>query len=336
MSNRRSQLLAQWYPRRDACQWVLGTVYQTHGPCYRKAGAMMLFNSDGEQFGILSGGCLESDIQRHARKVLASGKALTLCYDGSDEDDLSFQLGIGCGGTVHIVLQPLQAEQNYLQLDRLYERLRQRLSSLYLQRIPSGDGQVESRLLSEFEPQVTPTLQSLEEATWLATPIEPEPHLLVVGGGIDARPVVTLAHGLGWQVSVWDPRPANGRREFFMVASHLFSQPAEALPQLISQYSIDAAILMTHNVTLDAQALAQLHGLPLRYLAMLGPVRRRDQVLEQAGLGIDQLTTPLCGPAGLNLGGELPESIALSILAECHAHLEGCDARSLSFMPISA
>ena len=52
----------------------------------------MLFNSLGQQFGLLSGGCLESDIQRYAKEVMASGQPTTICYDGSDEDDISFQL----------------------------------------------------------------------------------------------------------------------------------------------------------------------------------------------------------------------------------------------------
>ncbi|MFC6672816.1 XdhC family protein [Marinobacterium aestuariivivens] len=126
MANQLTRLLLQWYPQRDALEWVLGTVYRTEGPSYRKAGAMMLFNSLGQAFGMLSGGCLESDIQRHARRVMQSGQALTLCYDGSDEDDLSFQLGIGCGGTVHILLQPIRADNDYLQPDLVHRALEQR------------------------------------------------------------------------------------------------------------------------------------------------------------------------------------------------------------------
>mgnify|MGYP002043716966 CR=1 FL=1 len=55
----------------------------------------MLFNDLGEQFGLLSGGCLEADIQIKAAKVIASGTPTTICYDASDEDDMVFLLGIG-------------------------------------------------------------------------------------------------------------------------------------------------------------------------------------------------------------------------------------------------
>ena len=61
---------------------------------------MSLIGSEGAQLGLLSGGCLEADVRLNARKVMSGGKALSLRYDGDDEDDLSYHLGIGCGGIV--------------------------------------------------------------------------------------------------------------------------------------------------------------------------------------------------------------------------------------------
>ncbi|MCT7654537.1 XdhC family protein [Oceanimonas sp. NS1] len=87
---------------------------------------------------------------------------------------------------------------------------------------------------------------------------------------------------------------------------------------------------MAHNISLDGAALRALYQTPLRYLAMLGPSHRRDQVLEWAGLSINDINMPLAGPAGLAIGAALPESIALAILAECHAVLAGGSTRSLS------
>ena len=236
MANQLSNLLAEWYPNRDSCDWVLGTVYKTEGPCYRKAGAMMLFNSFGQQFGMLSGGCLESDIQVHARRVMQTGKPVTLCYDGSDEDDLSFQLGIGCGGTVYIMLTPVHADNGYQCLDQLREALIKRESGQYIQPIPGGATSsaraeyVAKAVSSDRKPQAW--IQNKTGTDYLITPVTPDPHLLVVGGGIDARPVVSMAKQLGWTVSVWDPRPANARKEFFMDADLLLRDPVESLPDV--------------------------------------------------------------------------------------------------------
>lgn len=339
MSNHLSCLLSQWYPERDNCDWVLATIYDTHGPCYRKPGAMMLFSSKGHQLGMLSGGCLESDIGVNARKVIQTGKAMLVCYDGSDEDDLSFHLGIGCGGTIYIMLQQINRNNQYLALTQVYEALKQRISGFYYQPIVGK----ETDALAYFQPErisdiaatallvPSPLYDSTHgEADWLATPIVPEPHLLVVGGGIDARPLVNIALQLGWKVSLWDPRPANARKEYFANVSHIIKGEANVLSAFALEKDVNAAILMSHSVAIDAQALQALATSTLQYLALLGPNNRRQEVITQAEVTEQSLPFSFAGPAGLDIGGTLPESIALSILAECHASLFNKNARSIS------
>lgn len=336
MANQLSQLLKQWRERRDDTEWVLGAVYKTEGHCYRKAGAMMLMNGLGQQFGLLSGGCLESDILNHARRVMDSGRAVTLRYDGSDEDDLSFRLGIGCGGTVHILLQPLDAEHEYLHLDAVQEALADRRSGLYHQCIPDGSGVTQSGFVpgdgaaGSLVHGGPARLEEREGALWLVTPVVPDPHLLIVGGGLDARPVAAIASELGWEVTVCDPRPANARREFFLTADTLLRCQGAELADYAGRRGVNAAIIMSHNLAIDADALSALRSFPLDYLALLGPEKRRAQVVDEAGLIESRLPVALAGPAGLDIGAELPESIALSILAECHASLKGRNAGSLS------
>ncbi len=335
MANQLSHLLSHWYPNRRDRNWVLGTVYKTEGPCYRKAGAMMLFNDLGQQFGMLSGGCLESDIQKHAVRVMQEGRAITLRYDGNDEDDLSFRLGIGCGGIVHILLQPLTAENQYLMLDVVHQALKDRRLGCFYQRIPDRSGQVDGYFVTAAQPSESTgshlaTLVEKEGSHWLATPVFPPPHLLVAGGGVDARPLVAMAIELGWQVSLWDPRPANARREFFMGVDQILRSPDEELACFVRQHTVDAAVLMTHNMGLDSRALSALRSANLKYLAILGPQHRRNQVLEVAGVVESELGIPVAGPAGLDLGAKLPEDIALSILAECQACLNRRSGRSIS------
>ena len=332
MSSHLRALLADWYPQRDTAQWVLGTVYATEGPAYRKAGAMMLFSHDGQQLGMLSGGCLESDIHRHARQVMQRSEPVTLTYDGSDEDDVAFQLGIGCGGTVHILLQPLSVENDYLSLVPVYEALRERRSGLYRQRLPGKDAVVEALFdatVSLGAYSARAQLRQKNGERWLHTPVMPPPHVLIAGGGVDARPLATLAHDLGWDVSVWDPRPANARREYFTMAEQLLRCPVEELGAYVERKKVNAAVLMTHNVPLDAEVLRWLSDAPLDYLALLGPVNRRRRVMSEAGVSDEALRTPLSGPAGLDIGATLPETIALSILAECQAVLQRHAAQSL-------
>ncbi len=332
MSNHLLYLLTQWSRLKDEAEWVLGTVYKTEGPAYRKSGAMMLFSDAGHQLGMLSGGCLESDIHLHARKVMLNQKPITLTYDGSDEDDVAFQLGIGCGGTVHILLQPLMPENGYLGLPQVLQAMQDHRQGYYLQKVSDQD--IEARFevgrLSSERQSTNAQLLEKDDGLWLSTAIEAPLHLLIVGGGIDARPVAQMAHQLGWQVSLWDSRPANGRPEYFQNLSQRLTGPANEISEFCRRSSVKAAVLMSHNVSMDAKALAALAGLELNYVALLGPHNRRERVIAESGITLSELSVPLSGPAGLDLGAELPETIALSILSECHAAVKGTTARSLS------
>ncbi len=334
MANQLQALLELWHSHKNSRNWVMGTIYKTTGPCYRKAGATMLFDDLGKHYGLLSGGCLEADIQRHAQQVFNSRQSKTLCYDGSDEDDFSFQLGVGCGGTVHILLQPVLAENEYLRLDQLRNHLLDRRHCHYLQKIPNaGETLAQISLLKNTDSQSRAQLIRLDDGDWLQTPVAPVPHILIVGAGVDARPMAQLFRTQGWRVSLCDPRPANARAAYFPGCDCYSCHPDELSTQLDLQ-QVDAAIVMGHNLEQDAAALRALYLHPLKYLGLLGPISRRGRVLQQAGLTLEQLnaslSTPLRGPVGLNLGGELPESIALATCAELHAVLHGADGRSLS------
>lgn len=300
----------------------------------------MLFNDMGEQFGLLSGGCLEADIQIKASQVMVSQTSMTVCYDANDEDDMSFLLGIGCGGIIHLLLQPLGSHNNYLQLPAVLEALEKRQSFILLQKI-TRDGESSKATFLAKKSENYDLLEArlgakkalltvVSEQTCLAIRIIPPRHLLVVGGGVDARPLANMAATLGWDITLCDPRPANARREHFMdVCTILRCQPLSLDEEPLFEY-FDAAIVMTHNLQFDADAIICLQKSNIKYLALLGPAVRKDQVLDLAGLRSAKLTVPIAGPAGLSLGGELPEEIALSILAECQAIINNVDAHSLS------
>ena len=314
MNNQLSAMLSAWQENRNSTEWVLGTVYRTEGSAYRKAGAMMLINGHGQQFGLLSGGCLEADIIRNARKAMLTGRPVMLTYDGNDEDDLSFKLGVGCGGTVHIMLQPVSAE-NDLGLSDLHSALTRRQGGLYFQKINAVEGYFQT---GEIHANPPAHIESRIDGDWLVTPISPEPHILVVGGGIDARPVIGIAHTMGWKTTLVDPRPANARPEHFPQADMILRKIDRDLAAYVRDQRVDAVILMAHSVGIDANALGVLCDTPIRHLSALGPRHRFADVLERAGLERRDLGFDISSPAGLDIGGQLPESIALSMLSGIH------------------
>ena len=339
MTMQLSAMLSTWAPKRDNEEWVLGTVFKTEGSSYRKPGAMSLISSGGDQLGLLSGGCLEADIRLNARKVMASGIPVCIRYDGDDEDDLSYRLGIGCGGVVYVLLELINAENNYQGLLNIQAALVARQSGQLRQHIPKPGAQslpstfaVGSRLTRK---RAKSLLLETDGETWLNSHITPAPHLLVAGGGIDAQPVVILANQLGWETTVWDPRPANARDEFFHMADQRLRCSPEELADQVRALSVNAAMLMTHSVPMDAQSLQALSDKGLDYVGLLGPTHRREEVFEEAGLIDTDFKPTVDGPAGFDIGGELPESIALSVIAKCHDAIFGADGRSVAGAELS-
>ncbi|CAI3798329.1 putative xanthine dehydrogenase subunit A [Rheinheimera sp. MM224] len=333
MSNQLMNLLYSWQKQKDEMQWVLATIFETAGSSYRKSGAMMLINSMGQYKGLLSGGCLEADIMRRARQCWDSGKNRIIQYDMREEDDLSWTLGLGCGGMVKILLQPIVAQHGYLGLPELMMKLEAQQRCGYVQ-------QLNEDIPSNYLVPVEEAERSLAEgekagqfekdgSVFLLHCLKPPPFVAVFGGGLDAKPLVSMAIELGWRVKLIDPRPANAREAYFRGAE-LFKKEILSLESEPWLHNLDAAIVMSHNIELDAQALTVLKEQKLKYLGVLGPEHRTARVLKLAGLSAADLPVRLANPMGLRLGGDLPESIALSVLAEVHAVLENQNAESIS------
>jgi len=330
MANRISQLLSHWSENRDKHLWVLATIIQTDGSSYRKAGAMMLINDMGQYFGLLSGGCLESDIMRQARRCWDNQQNRIIEYDMREEEDLAWQLGIGCGGMVRILLQPVHIDNNYLKLDELNSCLEQRQNAEYHQQIDEGMPLNKVLPVVHNLQTVAATIQNNGLVDVFVQQLKPAPLLAVFGAGVDAKPVVSIAAELGWQVILIDPRVGYAKVEYFTKASQIVRESFEQLHDASWLNQIDVALVLTHNIKLDAAALKLVQNSSAKYVGLLGPTHRTDRVLDIATLTRNDLTKPLANPVGLRVGGELPESIALSMLAEAHAVLEEADGLSIS------
>lgn len=121
MQHHIEDLLEHWLPLADDA-WVLAVITSIQGSAYRKVGAMMLFHEFGQGAGILSGGCLEVDLRRHAQQAMQTQKLKRVIYDASDDADASYRLG--CGGIVEIMLIPLLKENHDLSLGELANAFR--------------------------------------------------------------------------------------------------------------------------------------------------------------------------------------------------------------------
>jgi xanthine/CO dehydrogenase XdhC/CoxF family maturation factor len=334
MSNHLNALLSAWFAQRDSCQWVLATIIETQRSSYRKRGAMMLINSLGQTFGLLSGGCLETDLMQQARKCWLNKTNITVCYDMQDDSDIAWQLGIGCGGLVKVLVQPIDINNNYLDLLQLKTQIDNRTPCYYAVDTANSCNTANSSVATKNQ-----VLKSNLSGDQNIFTITPTPALVIFGGGIDSQPLVCMAHTLGWLVCLVDSRTAYARTAYFKNADIIINTDYASLATNPLIPKADAIVVMHHNIILDAKALQltqtidRLSG--AQYVGILGPQHRTKQVLAQAKLLSTNLTcnlsNKLASPIGLDLGGDLPESIALAILAQAHAVIEKASAENLGF-----
>lgn len=337
---------------------VLGTVIATEGSTYRKPGAMMLIAADNSYCGLISGGCLEADLAAHAESVFSDGQTREVCYDMSHGDDFAWGLGLGCDGVIHLMLQRLDRDGDFgflKSLDAAWQARDEGLLSLvtastdpayaagdFALECASGDSVGRAELVpgqfastgavfgAGHDMSRRYWLESMETTTGklnvLLIPLTPPPSLLICGAGIDALPVARLAIEMGWNCTVVDHRSGFARADRFPAACEIkLLQPAE-LSDKHSLGRVDAAVLMTHNLGHDRAYLSQVVEAGVAYIGLLGPRARRDRLLGEIGAN----HVHVHGPAGLDIGAEMPESIALAIVAEIHAFLNRRDGRMLT------
>jgi xanthine/CO dehydrogenase XdhC/CoxF family maturation factor len=346
-------LLSFYDAHRAAQSLVLVTVVATEGSTYRKPGALMLIGADGSYQGMVSGGCLERDLALRAREVFESGEPQRFTYDLRDDEQQPWGLGLGCEGVIHLLLRRLDRERQFGFLPFLKRSLEERHAcSLSLAvgaghpSVPlglfairnaagetqaehegllaglagAGNGQQRARAVARRIPVSGQAVEVLH------IQIHPTPRVLICGAGPDAQPLAEQVTSLGWECWVVDHRPAFADAGRFPRATAILqSDPAELSGQ-IALGEISAAVVMSHNLKHDEDYLRQLLPAGVPYVGLLGPAARRRRLLERVGGEY----AAVHGPAGLDIGAELPESIALSIMAEIHAVLNARDGGSLA------
>lgn len=320
---------------------VLATLVCVRGSTYRRPGARMLVRDGHRVAGTISGGCLEAEVCRQA-KLLGSSTRL-IEFNTIDDDDALIGYSMGCKGIIRILLQPLAGDA--MQLWEQIARSRDAGQPCCLATVYAGPRIGQQALLADERlfgaPEILETLapvlrsvmqrgkrRNLEQsfpdglAEVFVEPIAPPVRLLIFGGGPDAAPLAQIAHALGWHVVVVDPRPRDLLAGRFPHARQIIeSAPIAALSQL-KLTARTAVVLMMHNYALDADLLEALPPAAAAYIGLLGPRHRTRQIaddLGRRGIDLNRKFANLYTPAGLDLGTDDPEEIALAIVAEIQA-----------------
>ncbi len=333
---------------------VLATVVGTEGSTYRRPGARMLVAVDGtRRAGSISGGCLEGDLLAAAWERTAPGRPPVLVhYDTRRDADALFGHGTGCQGRVSVLLERLEPGGRAPDaLDELGATVLQRRRPAVLARaLGKGAARGQSLLFTGAGEAAVDTFTDRDTAgrvrraagaAWGAARsawedvagagvvflehVAPPPSLTLYGTGPDAAFILRLARLQGWHVAVGGPRAAGAAAALAGADRLVFGSPARLADELVPEPG-GAALLMTHSYLADLLLLERLVHAPVRYLGILGPRARRDKLL--ADLGKHTARPPaahleriLHAPAGLDLGTDGPEGIALSVVAEIQAVL---------------
>ena len=341
--------------KRAAGRVAVATLVNTHGTTPRKEGAHMVVGEGGAVVGSVTiGGCVDAQVIEEAEDVLATDRPRLLEMNLGDEE--AWEIGLTCGGTIEVFVEPLAVGRPDDPAVRLYERARAharaggraavvtRLDGPGAKLLVLDSGAVEGSLGDPFlderfaaeVPQAiaggTSRTLYLENVRAFVEVVAPPALLLVVGASHVAMPLVTLARTLGYRTAVLDGRPRFATAERFPDVDDLKvgipSELIDAYPMIAST----ALVLVAHDYKYDLPVLRKALASDVGYVGMLGSARRGTAIMKllaEEGVS-DALLKRVRVPIGLDLGARSAPEIALAILAEIQAVRGGGTGQPMS------
>jgi len=337
-------LIESWQAQGE--QVAVATVIRVAGSAPRPVGARMVVSSAGRMAGSVSGGCVETSVYGEMMDLLGGGLPRVLRFGITD--DMIWDVGLACGGTIDILVQLLEPA-----LVAAFRLALERGQAVGLAAIVKGPGAVgettlvgtDGWMLGPDDPRIVAAMQQrLADRQEVGTvqavdgqtevflePFLSPPKLYIMGGVHVAIPLTRFAKELGFRVVVVDPRGKFANRERFPEADEVLVEwPDEALGHL----PVDRAtyiVLLTHDPKIDELTLAAALKSGAAYIGAIGSRQTHADRLERMAKwsvtaeGLQRVYAPI----GLDLGGHTPEETALSIMAEVVAVKNGRSGASL-------
>jgi len=314
-------------------QVAVATVIQTWGSAPRREGAKMAMTPGGEISGSVSGGCVEGAVVEEGTAVLATERPKLLHYGVADET--AWDVGLACGGTIELFVEPLAPEM----VSFTRRLLQENGGGAMITIIQGAEEQLGRKLFLADNGERQGTLSdaldgpaiaaagtmSGSRRLWLNDEVEifidqlrPAPTLIMVGGVHIAVALTAMARILGFATVVIDPRRAFGSETRFSHANQLIQAwPQKAFAGL-SVTRDTAVALLTHDPKIDDPALEIVLPSDAFYIGALGSRKthaRRVQRLRDSGISQEAIER-IHAPIGLAIEAQTPEEIALSVIAE--------------------
>jgi xanthine dehydrogenase accessory factor len=302
----------------DGLRVATATVVATERSAPRDPGAVLAVSERGEVAGSVTGGCVEPAVYEEAREVLAGGAPRLRSYGIADEE--AFEVGLPCGGTVHIFVDALDPAL----VAPLAEAVRaERPIALEVgisgpgigaKRLVSTEDGVSGELLARGETAVVET----EGGNLFVTSFAPRPNMYVFGAVDHAAAVAQIGRFLGYRVTVCDARAKFATKERFPDVDELI---VEWPDRFLARAPVDertAVCVLTHDHKFDVPLLKTALETPAGYIGAMGSRRTnegRAERLKAEGVTEEQLGR-IHAPIGLDIGSRTPEEVAVAVAAE--------------------
>ena len=299
---------------------ALATVVETWGSAPRRVGAQLVIAGDGRIEGSVSGGCVEGAVIVEALEAIDEGEARLLEFGVSDED--AFAVGLACGGTIRVLVEPIGQVFPEPTLEELVEARSRREPVTYEVNVETGHRALRRNVYAD---RLRMDKSGFEEdgQTFVAVH-NPPLRLIVVGAVHIAQALVPMARIAGYDPAIVDPREAFASDARFPGETILTDWPDEALEKL-GLDSRTALVLLTHDPKLDDPSLQVALDAGVFYIGALGSTRthaKRVERMKRTGFSEVQIGR-IHGPVGLDIGAASPSEIAIAILAQMTAVLRG-------------
>ena len=311
-------------------QAALATVVQTWGSAPRPQGSQLVISNEAEIQGSVSGGCVESAVVAEALDALENGKSRVVEYGISDDD--AFAVGLACGGTIRIMIEPIGVGNGPSQamIQELVDGRSKRTPMIYAVNPETW----ERRFIQNGDPLEIPAEKarisdkSGFEEDWFLGVHNPPLRMIVVGAVHIAQPLLLMAREAGYDPYLIDPREAFGAAHRFPGETISNDWPDEA----IKTHGIDgrtALITLSHDPKIDDPALIEGLGSEAFYIGALGSKRTHSKrVTRLLGIGLSEVQIgKIHSPIGADIGSKSPAEIAISIMAEITERLRRPESR---------
>ena len=288
---------------------ALVTVVATWGSAPRPVGALLALDEDGQPCGSVSGGCVEDDLAARLRARFPAACEVVK-YGVTTEDARRF--GLPCGGTLHLVVEPLAGVEALRPALAALER-----GELLARRVRLADG------ATSFRP-ATPEDAPAFDGAVLTQIFGPRWRLLLIGAGQISFYLASMAQALDYRVLICDPR-AEYLREWTVTGAELLPGMPDDAVRALAPDRRTAIVALTHDPRLDDMALMEALKTEAFYVGALGSATttaRRRERLALLDMAPEELAR-LHGPVGLPIGSRTPPEIAVSILVELTALRHG-------------